>query len=148
MEALLEKTVAEIVAANYKAADVFKKYGIDFCCGGNVGLSEICKRKQINLTEIEKDLQSVAGKKDDSHDFDRWELDFLIDYIINQHHSYVSENIPFIIQYSDKVEKALLLLIRNKSQSSLSDFCDRFRYIFRLFKKKSKKYYLNRETNI
>ena len=105
MEALLEKTVAQIVASNYKAADVFKKHGIDFCCGGNVGLAEICKRKEIDVAEIEEELQSVASIKDDSHDFDRWELDFLIDYIINQHHSYVVENIPYIIQYSDKVAR-------------------------------------------
>jgi len=105
METLIEKTVAEIVASNYKAADVFKKHGIDFCCGGNVGLSEICRKKEINLSEIEEDLQKITAQRSDSPDFDRWGLDFLIDYIINQHHTYVAENIPLIIQYSDKVAK-------------------------------------------
>lgn len=105
MESLLEKTVGEIVASNYRAADVFKKYGIDFCCGGGVGLSEICRRKSIKLADIENDLQSMTGQKDYSNDFDRWQLDFLIDYIINQHHAYVMENIPQIIQYADKVAK-------------------------------------------
>lgn len=105
METLQERTVAEIVASNYKAADVFKKYGIDFCCGGNVGLSEICRKKDINLSEIEEDLIKVNSQKSDLPDFDRWGLDFLIDYIINQHHTYVAENIPLIIQYSDKVAK-------------------------------------------
>ena len=103
METLQERTVAEIVAANYKAADVFKKYGIDFCCGGKVGLAEICSKKGIDLSEIESDLESVTNQKESAHDFDRWELDFLVDYIINQHHTYVAENIPLIIQYSDKV---------------------------------------------
>ncbi len=103
MEALQEKTVAEIVASNFKAADVFKKYGIDFCCGGHVGLSEICRKKEINFSEIEDDLQKVVNQKKDTPDFDRWNLDFLVDYIINQHHTYVDENIPIILQYADKV---------------------------------------------
>ncbi len=105
MEVLLEKTVAQIVADNFKAADVFKKYGIDFCCGGNVSLSEICRKKGVNLSEIEDELLKINSQKSESHDFDRWQLDFLIDYIINQHHSYVEENIPLIIQYSDKVAR-------------------------------------------
>lgn len=105
MDLLVEKTVGEIVASNFKTADVFKKYGIDFCCGGNVTLSETCKRKGIDLSAVEQDLQKIADQKSESHDFDRWELDFLIDYIINQHHSYVAESIPLIIQYSDKVAR-------------------------------------------
>ena len=105
MDTLLEKTVGEIVAANYKAADVFKKYGIDFCCGGGVGLSEICRRKSINLSDLENDLELLSNQKETSHDFNRWSLDFLMDYIVNQHHSYVTENIPLIIQYSDKVAR-------------------------------------------
>ncbi len=38
-------TVAEIVAQNIRSADVFKKYGIDFCCGGKILLTLICEKK-------------------------------------------------------------------------------------------------------
>ena len=105
MEVLQDFTVAKIVAKNYKAADVFKKYEIDFCCGGNVSLAEACEKKKINFYDIQNELQNIDNQSDSNFDFDRWELDFLIDFIINQHHSYVVENIPLIIQYSDKVAK-------------------------------------------
>ena len=34
-------TVAKLVSMNYKYAGVFTKYGIDFCCGGNIALNKI-----------------------------------------------------------------------------------------------------------
>lgn len=105
MESLLGKTVGEIVASNYKTADVFKKYGIDFCCGGKVGLAEVCNQKSISLADIENDLKNLANQTENAHDFDRWQPDFLVDYIVNQHHTYVRENIPVIVQYAQKVAR-------------------------------------------
>ena len=105
METINKKTVAEIVSGNYKSADVFKKYGIDFCCGGGVSVAEICKKKNLDFQEVEKELLAIDSQIPMSHDFNNWELDFLADYIVNTHHKYVSENIPLIIQYSDKVAR-------------------------------------------
>ena len=31
-----DKTVGETVTENIKTAHIFKKYGIDFCCGGGI----------------------------------------------------------------------------------------------------------------
>jgi len=105
MEPIVIRTVAEIVADNYKAADVFKKYGIDFCCGGQVSVSEICNKKDINLSDLERDLADINLTALPSNDFNHWKVDFLIDYIINVHHIYVSENIPLIKEWADKVAK-------------------------------------------
>lgn len=105
MESIVIKTVAEIVADNYKTADVFKKYGIDFCCGGQTSVSEVCTRKNINLSDIERDLSNINLMTRTSNNFNGWELDFLIDYILTAHHSYVVDNIPRIKEYAKKVAK-------------------------------------------
>ena len=34
MNILESKTVADLVTENIQTAHIFKKYGIDFCCGG------------------------------------------------------------------------------------------------------------------
>jgi len=40
-----------------------------------------------------------------SQNYNLWELDFLIDYIINNHHSYVKNSLSLIDEYSSKVSK-------------------------------------------
>ena len=45
MEILEEQIIGELVAENYKTASVFKKFKIDFCCNGNITISEACARK-------------------------------------------------------------------------------------------------------
>ncbi|HRN42075.1 MAG TPA: iron-sulfur cluster repair di-iron protein [Vicingus sp.] len=105
MENIDDKTVAEIVTENIKTADVFKKNGIDFCCGGNVKVQEICAKKGVDYSKLKEDILNIGIAPKGSSDFNTWDLDFLTDYIINTHHKYVKEANELIIQYSDKVAK-------------------------------------------
>lgn len=106
MNNLKEKTVAKIVAENIKYADVFKKYGIDFCCGGEVSLEKACLQNDVNLQSIENDLNAVDFMVFPSQNFNKWELGFLSDYIIQTHHNYLQDVIPIILAYSEKVANA------------------------------------------
>lgn len=99
------KTVAELVTENYRTADVFKKNGIDFCCGGKVSVREICAKKDIPFEKIKIELEAIEQGNDAQHDFTKWDLETLTDYIVDKHHAYVTENIPIISQYADKVAK-------------------------------------------
>jgi len=100
-----DKTVAQIVTENIKTADIFKKNGIDFCCGGNVKVQEICAKKGVDYAYIKEEIINLGNQPSNAHDFASWDLDFLTDYIINTHHKYVTEANNLIIQYSDKVAK-------------------------------------------
>jgi regulator of cell morphogenesis and NO signaling len=51
------KTVGEIVAANFRTARVFENHGIDFCCGGKVALETTCTEKGLDLAAIIRELQ-------------------------------------------------------------------------------------------
>lgn len=99
-----DKTIGEFVAEDYRTAAVFEKYGIDFCCGGKVVLSEACREKGIDLDKILAELV-IAGSTplDRRQNYAAWDLSFLSDYIINVHHSYLWENLPQIAAYTHKV---------------------------------------------
>ncbi|MEX0361623.1 MAG: iron-sulfur cluster repair di-iron protein [Allomuricauda sp.] len=105
MELTQDKTVADFVTENIKTAHVFKKFGIDFCCGGGITIAKACDKFEVDQALLEKELLQVDRTVDRSHNYDQWNLSFLIDHIINVHHTYVKENLPLISEYANKVAR-------------------------------------------
>jgi regulator of cell morphogenesis and NO signaling len=103
MENLQSKTVAEMVTENIKTAHIFKKHGIDFCCGGGISLDKACEKYNVDYNLLTQELLNVDQTNSRATNYNRWELDFLTDHIINVHHAYVEENIPLLLQYSARV---------------------------------------------
>lgn len=97
-------TIGGFVAADYRTAEVFERYGIDFCCGGNVTLADACRQKGVDLATI---LGEIAAAKSEplarSQNFAAWELPFLADYIVTVHHAYIKENVGQIAAYARKI---------------------------------------------
>ena len=97
-------TIGELVARDFRMAEVFEKYGIDFCCGGKKTVAEACHKRGVDVNLVERELQkveSLTGRN--SHDFNSWTLGFLADYIVNNHHQYVARSLPFLHEISAKV---------------------------------------------
>ncbi|MBX0332321.1 iron-sulfur cluster repair di-iron protein [Pontibacter sp. HSC-14F20] len=102
------ETVGELVAKDYRKAQVFKKYGIDFCCNGKKSLKQACEEKGISQEQLEYELNAMPEKTAETsrgNEYDKWELGFLGDYIVNMHHSYVREAIPALYEYTTKVAR-------------------------------------------
>ena len=100
-----QETVGGVVSQNIKTAHVFKKHGIDFCCGGGITIEKACAKHGVDFAVLEKELNAVDEHVSKAYDYDNWDLGFLIDHIINVHHAYVTESIPLIAQYAAKVAK-------------------------------------------
>jgi regulator of cell morphogenesis and NO signaling len=98
------QTIGEIVANDYRAASVFKEAGIDFCCGGNKTIEDACREKNIEPEELLHRLEE-AGSQPLAKDkrYNEWEPAFLVDYIVNVHHSYIRKALPDIIEYTKKI---------------------------------------------
>ena len=92
----MTNTVSQIVRNDYRTADVFKKYGINYCCGGNLLLEEACALQKIDKAALDKDLQLATQNfsMPSSTAFDQWPLAFLTDYITHVHHGYVRNVLP------------------------------------------------------
>lgn len=97
-------TIGEIVAADFRTAQVFKAKGIDFCCGGKIPLATICAQKGLDLTQIIRELEAVQSQPlERSQNYRSWSLSFLADYIVNTHHAYLKENGEQLVAYARKI---------------------------------------------
>lgn len=102
----IQKTVGQIVADNYRTAEVFKKYGIDFCCGGKKALDKACADKKVNYDELTAALEAVSGNYAlPSENPALWRMDFLADYIERTHHAYIRQAIPILLEFTQKVAR-------------------------------------------
>jgi regulator of cell morphogenesis and NO signaling len=88
--------VRDIVTSDYRTADIFKKYGIEFCCGGNWPLETACVMKGLEPDQLLDELNRVTRQLylPSSLPFEQWNVDFLIDYITNIHHHYLRTTLP------------------------------------------------------
>lgn len=100
-----EKTIGDYVAEDFRAAEVFRKYKIDFCCKGGRTIEEACEKKNINPEDIYKDLENVSSQKSEDIDFNSWPLDLLADYVEKTHHRYVEEKSVVLVQFLNKLCK-------------------------------------------
>jgi regulator of cell morphogenesis and NO signaling len=102
---LKEKTVGEIVAEDIRTANVFKKHGFDFCCGGGEKLETACSNKGADLEAIVADLEFVLSDQKSSDDFQSMPLDKLVDHIFNTHHQFIYENGSITADFISKVAR-------------------------------------------
>lgn len=98
-----EILVSNIVAENYKTANVFKKYGIDFCCNGNRTVKNVCNTHALETSKLIDDLEQILLEDNKEVDYQSWSISFLTDYIYNQHHKYVERKISEIKEYLSKI---------------------------------------------
>ena len=93
-----ESFVTDIVMQDYRVSVVFRKYNIDYCCGGKIPLYKACEIHKIDIEPLKKELKDAMRviQVSSSTNFKNWNIDFLVDYIINVHHSYLVINFPEI----------------------------------------------------
>ena len=90
--------IGDIVLENTLAAEVFDHYGLDYCCHGNIKLTDACRIKFIDITKVIHDLNETR-KGDSLKEIAEGDINTLIHYIITKHHRYVKHMAPLILQY-------------------------------------------------
>jgi len=98
------RTVRDIATENPAAVRVFEKYGIDYCCGGRVPLTEACATKGLKVDEVLASLEAAtvplaSGEKD----WAKEPLVTLAAYIVDTHHAYVNREVSRLNGLAGKV---------------------------------------------
>ena len=106
MEQLLfeKMTVGDIVANDFRTAPVFKKAGIDFCCGGKQLVADACSEVGIEMNQLENEIKLISAEPvNEFMNYKNWDPVFLSDYIVNTHHKFVRKSLPELVFYTQKI---------------------------------------------
>lgn len=101
-----QQKLSELAVSIPSATKIFRKYDLDFCCGGSVLLEVAAQQKNLNLAEIEKRLTDLQQSKAENNDKDWTSASYaeMIDHIITRFHNRHREQLPELITLAEKVE--------------------------------------------
>lgn len=106
---MMNQSLGDIVAALPKASEVFKKYRIDFCCGGHRSLKEALEELPQLEEQVLDVLQSAYAETqnlENAKDFRAMPPKALMEYIENTHHVFTRDILPKISEALAKVIRA------------------------------------------
>ena len=100
--------IGEIVTRFPKAADVFQKYNIDYCCGGKDSLENAAKDLAIDAQSIILELDSyfLKSSNNESADWTQAPFQALINQILQAHHAYLHTNLSPISELTKTILRA------------------------------------------
>ncbi|HCM76012.1 MAG TPA: iron-sulfur cluster repair di-iron protein [Cytophagales bacterium] len=98
-----ELSVAEVALKYPQALEVLNKYRIDYCCGGKRTFQEACEKAGAPYDEVWEQITKNDIETGLPVNFKKWSPSLLVDYILDQHHTYVKEAIPLLNELLDKV---------------------------------------------
>ena len=117
-------TVARIVVEHTAAARVFQRYGIDYCCHGNVTVPQACRDGHLDPDVVFAQLEAAvaAGEHRPEDDPRALSTAALIARIVDRHHGYLRQALPYIEPIMAKVAK-----VHGPRDTSLHQLHDAFR---------------------
>ena len=92
--------VSDIVKRDYRTAVVFRRHGIEYCCGARFPLELVCSLKGLDLESICEELETASQTVTIPGPlrFEEWDPAFLADYIVHIHHDYLKSTLPAALE--------------------------------------------------
>lgn len=92
-------TIGQVVTELPQAAQIFKDFNIDFCCGGHRLLNNVIKEQRINKEELFARLDQAQSERKSTYayldnKFSEMSHNILSLYIEDTHHSYLRNALP------------------------------------------------------
>lgn len=101
-DALQRMHLGEIAVVIPGATAVFRRYGLDFCCGGEVLLLDAVREPGVALDQIVDELKGLDQSAPQEHPSEPAEL---VDHILARYHETHRRELPELIRLAEKVER-------------------------------------------
>jgi regulator of cell morphogenesis and NO signaling len=97
-------TVGELVVEQPSRARVFEQLGIDYCCGGNRALQQVCRERNLDYAVVVEKLEKAqAAPAGPARNWGFASLTDLCDHIEQTHHHYLKKELPRLEFLTTKV---------------------------------------------
>lgn len=102
-----QQTVADLVIEHSECAAVFQRHRIDFCCGGDLSVEAAAQAKHVDVEVLVEELsQAIAERRPSpSEDARQWSTHQLVSHIVDRHHGYLRQTLPFVRALAVKVSR-------------------------------------------
>ena len=101
-----DQSVHQIVIEHPEAITVLEQYGIDYRCGNESTLAEVCSQRDLDLTLI---LEALGRQQQNASTFEvKWQnvpLREIIEFIVKHYHAIAREQLKLIRTLAAKVER-------------------------------------------
>lgn len=97
---LRRRTVGEIAATMPGATGIFRKFKLDFCCGGDIALEDAARQRGIDVAEVEQSLAALEETGAPAP----LQTGELIDHILTRYHETHRREVPELVKLAKKVE--------------------------------------------
>ena len=100
------QTVGQIAMEQPLSIPVFERYGIEYCCGGQMPLAEACERKAVAVDKVMAALEAASHKPvARAMDWGKETLADLTKHIVAKHHTYCKSELVLLSGLAIKVTK-------------------------------------------
>lgn len=100
------RTVADAVLDHSECASVFQRHGIDFCCGGRRTIAQACEEAGISSEALVDELsRAIVDRGGNAEDVRGLTTPELITRIVDRHHAYLRDALPFVQALAKKVAR-------------------------------------------
>jgi regulator of cell morphogenesis and NO signaling len=100
---LLERPLGDIVTDDGRTAEIFERFGLDYCCHGHQTLADAAARAHVMVDDVVGAIAELGPATQSGAIAVPDELDDLSRHIVNRHHGYVRQRTPVIAGYLDKL---------------------------------------------
>lgn len=97
-----DRTLGDIAATLPGATRVFRSFGLDFCCAGDVPLEEAATRRGLDINAVEQALDQLDATVSPDVPEDNGAL---IDHILSRYHEVHRRELPELVRLARKVEE-------------------------------------------
>jgi len=103
MQITEKHTLGDIVNAIPKAAELFNRRGVDYCCGGDRSLAEAAGGESESIL---RELREVGTEKPEQEEWREMDSAQLIEHIIRTHHQFTRQELKGLDPLLQKVLQA------------------------------------------